>query len=330
MRAQLVPRVIASLLPALLLGVPACGEDAAAPVTNPDFSVGPHGEFVEFASNRVVLPNKDKDPGNYYAIDLNGDGKADNQLGLIVSLLDGQMLDIQFPVDVTFQQGDAVALWTLQTIDPALKNDSVATLGYYLGKPFGGMIERTDYGAYVLDGGCAMCPDFTGSGQFMVDTDVRPAQLIGTLKNGHFASDNPVTTRNPATITMRLSLGAGQPPADFIINGAHFEFDTGIDKTYNQPALLNGRIAGSVKNEDVQKHIVPAIATLLTEDVKKYPNSGSTAQIRMLFDKGGCTNPDGTTAKAGDDKIDVCEVASSGLIKVVLAPDVAIYDKNGN
>src|SRR5262249_32875819 len=163
-----------------------------------------------------------------------------------------------------------------------------------------------------------------------VDTDVHSMQIAGTLKNGHFTSESPVTTRDPTTITLRLSLGAGLAPADFIINGAHFEFDTGSDPDYGKPALLKGRIQGSVKNEDVQNPIAPAIATLLTDDIRNYPKAPSSDTLRTLFDKGNCTNPDGTTAKAGDDKIDTCEVSGNGFIKLVLQPDVAIYDRDGN
>lgn len=303
----------------------ACGDDVSGVVTYPDMSVVPRGEFYNYAAYRVTLPKDGKD----FAFDLDGDGKPDNQLGLIVNLLDGAKLDIQLPVDVTIRQGDAVVLFSLQTADNTLKNDVLAALTYYLGQSFKGMSEYTDMGVFVGDGGCTACPDFSGAGTFKVDTNIVPATLTGSIKNGHFASDNPVTTKKPATLRIRLALAEGQTPAEFIINGAHIEFDTALDGN-GKPTLTNGRIAGSIKNEDVQKNIVPAIAVLLTDNIKRFPNVDSTNTIRNLFDKGMCSNPDGTKANAGDDKIETCEVANSGLIKVVLGPDVAIYDKNGN
>jgi hypothetical protein len=63
-------------------------------------------------------------------------------------------------------------------------------------------------------------------------------------------------------------------------------------------------------------------------------------QILSIFDNGGkadpscsagtCKNPDGSCAVSHDNKIDVCEVASSGLIHNVLAPDVQLFDSAGN
>ena len=54
-------------------------------------------------------------------------------------------------------------------------------------------------------------------------------------------------------------------------------------------------------------------------------SSSSTMQILTIFDVGGCGN-----AQAMDCRIDPCEVAENSIIKKVLAPDVQIFDANGN
>ncbi len=99
--------------------------------------------------------------------------------------------------------------------------------------------------------------------------------------------------------------------------------------------LMNGELQGSVKEQDVQTIVVPAIAKLLTETVMQNPGTPTSMQILQLFDVGDgnggtCTNPDGTMGKPGDGIISPCEVAMNNIIQNVLAPDVQIYDANGN
>ena len=44
--------------------------------------------------------------------------------------------------------------------------------------------------------------------------------------------------------------------------------------------------------------LIPAIAMLLTQQVKADPNSASSKQILSIFDTGNCTDQDGKVAKA--------------------------------
>ena len=74
-------RLFLVVLTVSLAPLSGCGEDTAAP-TNTDMAAGPHGEFHNYATSQILLPTS----GTEYAIDLNGDGKVDNQLGLIISL----------------------------------------------------------------------------------------------------------------------------------------------------------------------------------------------------------------------------------------------------
>ncbi len=56
----------------------------------------------------------------------------------------------------------------------------------------------------------------------------------------------------------------------------------------------------------------PALAQSLDEQVAA---GGATAMmILQLFDTGGCINPDGSLAVAGDGHIDPCEVANNNII----------------
>jgi hypothetical protein len=125
-----------------------------------------------------------------------------------------------------------------------------------------------------------------------------------------------------------LALAAGVPPTMVPMNGVHIQF------THTGNGLVAGQIQGSVKKTDIDTKVVPALAQLLTRQVAANPNSSSTQQLLAIFDTGGdngmCTNPDGSIAKMGDGKIDTCEVAENSIIKNVLAPDVDIYDANGN
>ncbi len=88
---------------------------------------------------------------------------------------------------------------------------------------------------------------------------------------------------------------------------------------------LDGQIQGSIKSSDIQSQVIPALAANLTEQVQADPNSSSAQQIEATFDVGGCGN-----AQANDQRIDPCELAGNAIIQQVFAPDVQIYDANGN
>src|SRR5436305_489050 len=94
------PGVIAGglALGALGVGASGCGDDTATPTK--DFTITLdmsmpadlnmetttaqlHGDFHDYAINQILLPTKNTD----FALDLDGDGTPDNQLGTIIGIL---------------------------------------------------------------------------------------------------------------------------------------------------------------------------------------------------------------------------------------------------
>lgn len=294
------------------------GDDAGTP--SGDVTTA-HGNFTTYAVNKLILPQDNKQ----FAADLNGDGKVDNQMGNIIGTLATQNLDAQSGVDASLAEGGVVVLLAVQSMDASLKSDSNVGLTFYLGKTFNGMPRTNDAGMAIPDGGCVGCPDFSGMGMFTVDAGQNPVQFFGALSGGKFKSNNPVTTKNPVSVTIKVALIQGAAPIPLVLNGAQAEFTSGTDAASGKPGLLDGRLRGSIKKTDVDNVIIPAIASLLSSRIQADPNSSSSKQIASIFDTGGCGQ-----AKAMDGKIDTCEVATNSIIMAVLAPDIQVYDSNGN
>ncbi len=261
-----------------------------------------HGAFHQYVVNRLLLPMQRSD----YAIDLNGDNHADNQLGNVVGALEAQNIDPQASVDQSVASGSAVYLVSLQSADANLMNDNMVGFTFYTG-----VVQAM--------------PDFSGMGMFTVDNGTPPAKLFGKLVNGKLATNDPVTTLKPVTVQLKIALIGGQPPVTLPVNGAHVQCFPGTDQASGAPGLLNGQLHGSVKESDVQTTLIPAIAQLLTATIVANPGSPQAMQIEQIFDTGGCG-----MAKANDMKIDPCEVAQNQIIQNILAPDVDIFDANGN
>lgn len=280
-----------------------------------------HGNFTAYAVNKLVLPQDNKQ----FAIDLNGDGKVDNQMGNIIGTLATQNLDAQSGVDASLAEGGVVVLLSLQTMDATLKKDDAVGLTFYLGKTFNSMPRKNDAGMAIPDGGCDGCPDFSGMGMFTVDMGQSAVLLLGKLDGGKFKSNNPVGTKNPVDVTLKIALIQGAAPIPLTLHGAQAEFTSGTDMASGKPGLIDGRLRGSIKKSDIDNTVIPAVASLLTMRIQADPNSASSKQIASIFDTGGCG-----AAKMGDGKIDTCEVATNSIIMAVLAPDVQIYDDAGN
>jgi hypothetical protein len=266
-----------------------------------------HGMVYKYVVNSLTAPMQRTD----FAMDLNGDGHSDNQLGNVIAAMEAIGFDAVTNVAQSVAQGDTIDLVGFQTADPMLMNDDTAGV--------------------VLEAGQAHPnPDFSGNGSFTVDGKQPAAQLFGRLQVAAFSSNNPVTTTHPVMLSLQLGLFGSGMPIVLPLNGAHIQFSTGKDPKSGAPGLLMGQIHGSVKNSDVQNILIPALAQSLNQIITQDPNSANAMQVEQIFDTGGCVDANGTMAKANDGKIDPCEVSSNQIVQNVLAPDVQIYDQNGS
>jgi hypothetical protein len=244
-----------------------------------------------------------------YSIDLDGDGKVDNAFSLIVSVLAGQGLDVQSGVDASVATGQQVSIVEITSHDPTLQNDGGAVVVFENGQPMAN-------------------PDFSGKGTFTVDNLSSPSQFIAGLAGGSFNSPDPVATKNPVHLGLRLALFAGAKPVTLPLNGAHISFRVGPS---GQGGLMSGELQGSVRTTDIDGVIIPQLALFLTARIQGAPPGDPMADaIRKLFDTGGCTNPDGTMAKKGDNRIDVCELFSNAVIGTLFGADVQIFNPPGS
>jgi hypothetical protein len=158
------------------------------------------------------------------------------------------------------------------------------------------------------------------TGPHQVDTSALASSFVGGLSAGNYSSNNPVTTRVPASAILRIALMPAAPPIDLPINGVHIQWHFS-----GTTGIASGEIQGSVRQDDVNNYFIPSFAAILNDQIQADTSSATAHAIESLFDKGGCAG-----ATASDGVINVCELATSSLIQTLLAPDVHIYDGVGN
>jgi hypothetical protein len=270
-----------------------------------------HSQFVW---NNVIVPMQRMD----YAFDLNGDGRVDNQLGNIEGALAGQNIDVQAQASLAVTSGRSLTL--LDEHADAVDNDDCAAVD-------------------VEEATAMASPDFSGAGHFTVDAAELPGHFAGPIVAGKFSSQ-PAPIYAAAPVVMMLNLPLLEAVTAVHVVGAHVEYTRAADGT-----VTGGQLNGAIKNAEVQGTLIPNIAVALTAKISDDLNSSggltpSDMQILNVFDNGGkadascsdgtCKNPNGTCSVKGDNKIDVCEVSTAGLIQNLLAPDVQMFDAAGN
>lgn len=267
------------------------------------------GTELKFVADSITVPKSYSE----YALDLDGNGRPDNQLGNIVSAL-SMYFDTQKAANDALSAGSLVFLMKATSKDASFQSDDCAGVSAFLGKS-------------------TMNPDFTGNGRFETDPGVTGGTFHGSVSGGAFKSANPATASNPVQLTIRLPLVAGAQPLDLSVTAGHIQFKKNADGK-----ITGGQIHGAVRAQDIQTQIIPTVVALLNEKVSD-PNDANTGNILMLFDKGGtedaacgttCKNPDGSCAKKDDKKIDLCEVSTSSLIGTLLGPDVQLFAEDGS
>lgn len=310
-------RIIISLVSLIPITFAACGGSDSG-----DCTASGGTNKSQYVVNAVMVPTTNaKD----YGIDLNGDTRIDNQLGQIIVTLASQGLNVQSGVDMALAAGDLVLLLGESSTDAMFQSDSCATTSLQLGTKH-------------------PMPDFSGHGSFTADGAQPAASFNGPVSAGKFNSPPPSTTTHPVTASVLLPLVAGATPVPIILQGAHLQYTRSTAGT-----VSGGQLQGGIKSTDVQLHIVPAVAALLSNKLMNdNPQTSTDMQIETLFDTGGkadaacpagtCKNPtdgDGDPARKGmcaakaDKIIDVCEVATNGLVTSLLSPDVQLFDASG-
>ena len=265
---------------------------------------------TQLVASQILLPASRTD----YAVDLNGDGRVDNQYGSIVAALTAQGIMLQQSVDAQVMNGQIILLfdeeYTSASDDPCA-------------------------GATVEHGQAQVAPDFSGTGSFTGDHTNPPGDFAGTITSGTFLSTPVPTAQAPYSVTVYLPLLSFSPdtPATPVpLTGAQLELN---------PMTGRGQLNGAIKKSDIDTKVIPSIATLLDQSVQMNPTSSSSQQTLQIFDTGGaadptgkcgsaCQNPDGSCATRGDGHISTCEVGTNSIIENVLAPDVDLFDANGN
>ncbi|MEO7324757.1 MAG: hypothetical protein ABIW82_08010 [Dokdonella sp.] len=240
----------------------------------------------------LAVPPSTPSEANNTAIDLNGDGHAENQLGMVFSALASSGFDVSAAVNA----GTVVYLLRVTSNDPAFQTDASARAEWFVGEPT-----------------APTPPDFSGNGSFQADSAYMPGKFIAPLVGANFVSANPATTSTPVDVPLNLVLGNG-----FVVplHGARLAFSV------SSGGLMQGQINGSVRAADVQNIIVPSIANLLNQIVAV---GGSTATMVLnLFDT-GCNG-----VGANDGVIALCEVSGNSLLSPLLAADVDIYAEDGS
>jgi hypothetical protein len=253
----------------------------------------------QFVSWHIALPGTRSE----FAIDLNGDGKLDNALGNIIDALQAQAFDPQTTLNQVNQAGQGLILF---------------------GELADGSFQNTDCAVTRFANALAQPnPDFGGSGQFAVDPALPSSVFPGTLAGGDFTSTPPPSQAvNPVEVVLELPL-LGPGLVRLPLTGASLRYN-GSDSVLDSVTLN-----GAIRDSDLQSTVIPGLAAQLTQVVSATPCDTICQQNEQIFDLGGCTNADGTAARARDHRIDVCEVADNPIIKNVLAPDVQLFDAAG-
>ncbi len=260
------------------------------------------GTTAKLVANTQTMPQSRMD----YATDLNGDGKLDNQLGNIIGALTQQGLDSQSSVNMQVMNGNNLLLIALRSADPSFTTDGCAAATVAQAKP-------------------KASPKFDGTDVLVIDAMKMPGEFTGPIAAKQFHSEPPPSfAKIPSELEIQLPLVVVVPVH---VIGAR------VQLTYNGGQLTGGQLNGAIRKVEIDTQVIPALAMQLSVLAIFNP------QVAAIFDTGGapdpacgntCRNLDGSCAKADDNQIDDCEVATNAIIKNVLAPDVQMFDSAGN
>jgi len=278
---------------ALLVILVACGGGSNTPPDAPPDAVldapEPPPGVTRFIIDKENIPTTNTQ-ARTFALDLDGDGMVDNQLGMVLSTLAGQGFDVQGATDVAVSHGDILQLVELTATTFA-----------------------TFVGANPMPRPCAAADTvcrhhLMGTGSFDIASG-RDTPLVGVLAGTVF-------TAGPGHITLQLSL-LGAAPVPVTLIGAKVKL-TNASATAIPDAILAGGITPAERDAKIYPSIRDSANAAITRDCTKVPpdcgcTAGTTGKtMANLFD----------TVK--DCNVTIDEIKNNSLLQSLFAPDVTL------
>jgi len=275
------------------------------------------GASYKYSTNELKLP---KSVGTMkYTSDLDGDGKQENQLQLLVQAVTTAKVDLQTQINESVKAGNAIILSEIQA--PDLAESGCAGLTLALAEP----PQAGDPG-----------PKFDGSDVFKVVQGMT-AKLFGKISAGKLnttaSKDQTAATEQRIELMLPLDSNSTLP---LTVRGVHIEGTLAKD-AQGQPIIKDGIIHGAVSKKDIDTKIVPAVATLITKLINNKPNDPMTATVIGLFEDTGkdvsmkkCMDASKCCHTSPTTCVILPEEVKASVVGGVLAPDVHVFDENDN
>jgi hypothetical protein len=244
--------------------------------------------------DNVLLPVSSSQTSSY-AIDVDGDGRPDNNIGQLLTVLAAQGFDFSGSMDAAVASGSIVHQVGLRSTDALFKNDPAAQATWCIGVP------------------TATPPNFNGTDNVScADTS---GFFVAALSGGSFTSQAPASTPNPVSVDLNVAIGESK--VSWTILNARLSF------TINAGGNISvGQINGSIPHDNLLNTFPPAIDASCEANIQSDPSSSISMGCKNLFDT-GCT---GFPGYAGDGQIELCEVTENAIINSLMAPDVQVDD----
>jgi hypothetical protein len=249
------------------------------------------------------------------AIDLNDDGRPDNQFAKLAQAMKSYGTDLQNDLELAIWGGELVELVDVpprpQKTRPVVLLDGVAK-----DEP----------------------PVWAPTDVYSADPDVSACVVQGHRSDDSYEGDAaPGPPPPPLLVTIQSTL---EPSLKFtlLVHVHHVRANfvpLSTNTTYTD--IVPGFLNGSIKLSDLQT-MLRSYAQYLDNFVNGPPTSPQMAASQQVFlqlfdsdvkDAPPCTNSDGTLGQAGDHHIAECEVLDRPLIKAALVPDLQVYAADG-
>ncbi len=300
------------LAAAVLPSIVACGGD--------DGVIIPEGDHYHYVANNVLVPTSNTQ-SREFGLDLNGDKTVDNQLGMVLSTLNGMGLDIQSTIDAAVAEGSIVLLVDFQTKDFAAT--TAAGIQVFLGDS--DMITPAACNAsemYNPDTKMGCRHHLDGNGMFVIDAQSPSnAALGGKIVGGTF-------TGGPGDLSLQIALG-GTMAIQLDLIGARVKASSISEAMIGSGTSGGIVVGGAITKSDIDTKVSPAIQSQLNPIVMRDCDDLSNPA-------GGCGCANDTTGKTllglfdsnpKDCSISVEEIATNQLVVSLLSPDVTIDGK---